>query len=65
MDVAQTIRPLAIETVKPVAKGLAIHPAYPDGVSSVHAGQDARQRQKASALVGILGFLGKPTKVGG
>jgi hypothetical protein len=31
MDVAQTIRPLVVETMNPIAKGLAIHPTYGNG----------------------------------
>jgi len=37
MDVAQTIRPLVVETMNPIAKGLAIHPTYAGGVRPVHA----------------------------
>jgi hypothetical protein len=61
MDVAQTIRPLVIETMNPIAQGLAIHPAYAGGVRPVHAIEHGGQRQKASALVVVLGFPGKPT----
>ena len=38
---------------------------YAGGVRSVHAIEHGGQRQKASALVVILGFLGNPTQVGG
>jgi len=64
VDVAQTIGPLVIETMNPVAKSLAIHPAYAGGVRPVHAIQHGGKRQKAPALVVILGFLSKPTQVG-
>jgi hypothetical protein len=43
MDVAQTIRPLIIKTMTPVAKGLAIHPTYAGGVRPVHAIQHGGQ----------------------
>jgi hypothetical protein len=64
MDVVQTIRPLIIKTMNPVAQGLTIHPAYAGGVRPVHAIEHGGQRQKAPALVVILGFLGKPTQLG-
>ena len=61
--VLQAIRAALVETMDPVAQGLAVHAADPCCVGSAHPIQHGGQGQQAPALIGVLRPGRQPAKL--
>jgi hypothetical protein len=59
----QTIRPMLVKAMDPVAQRLAIHAADPRRIGPVHAVQDRCERQKTPALVRVRRRCCKPPQL--
>jgi hypothetical protein len=63
--VLQALWPLRVKPMDPVAQRLAVHAAEPGRVRPVYPVKHCRQRQKPTALVGVLRCRREPAKLDG
>jgi hypothetical protein len=61
--VEKPVRPVGIETMNPIAKGLAVHPSDPGRFLAIIAVAHRRERKQPPALIGVLRALRQSAKL--